>query len=283
MTSITMKSPTPTEFSPFPGLPIELRQMVWNEAVPNPTQDFQRLKAEIASQLLNLNGRGLVLCLTPHDEFVELTRDYLRLLGACRDSRAAALAKIDSWLPIHYIARDESVRFTRVPFNSDGQLCISGLCEALDLAAKGYDARGDQVHHEIIGYRHMTIARGIQCVTLSKIKNLTIALDPPLDPWKSEEFMLGWSCAGFDTLARRMLQLKTMALVDECWLNERRDIDSASFEWVHKPTPFGRWNAIEASEIYEDGVPILVHEAWYKLYEDFESNMRAFEDYNGWI
>ncbi|KAK7703468.1 hypothetical protein SLS64_009138 [Diaporthe eres] len=127
-----MTSIAPTEFPSFTVLPPELREIVWDEALP--TLDIQRFNAEVAPHPKfpkSNKSEDLVLCLNPHDDFIQLTSGYVGLLGACRESRWAAVAKTKAFLPINYVARDtdgsSAVRFARVPFNPDGHLCIGSL------------------------------------------------------------------------------------------------------------------------------------------------------------
>lgn len=252
--------------------------MVWDEAIPSPILDFQRFNAEIARQRHGLSG--LVLCLTPNSDFVQLTRGHRGLLGACRDSRAAAIAKIDCYLPIHYIKCVGNgvpvVRSARVPYNPEGQLCISGLGPALNAATNGYGARGMDLR---LTSAPEDIAKEIECVSLSKIKNLIIALDPPRDYIRSRALLLGWSLCSFDRLARRMaiFELRTVELVDEGWLNERRHSHLVSFKWWHNPAELlldedEHW-ALDRAKFAPVYIP------WVGLYADFKSNMRAFKTF----
>lgn len=278
VTSITTKSTVPNDFFLFPQLPPELRQMVWNEAIPSPILDLQRFNAEIARK--RHCSSGLVLCLTPNSDFIQLTRGHRGLLGACRDSRAAAIANTDYYLPINYIIRDSDgvpvVRPARVPFNPEGQLCISGLGPALHAASKGHGARGVDLDRRLIGGPEH-IARTIECVSFSNIKNLIIALDPRRDGDSSREFLPGLGLCASNRLVRRMavFGLETVELVDEGWLNERRHNHLALFKWWHNPAEL-LWSENENWRLdYEKFAP--VHIPWVGLYEDFKSNSRAFK------
>jgi hypothetical protein len=275
MSSATINSTTPTEFLSFSKLPIELRQMVWNEALP--TLDMQRFRAEIAphpNSLPSNKSEDLVLCLTPHDDFVQLTSGYRGLLGACRESQWAVTDKIKYYLPINYIAshgnNSVAVRSARVPFNPDGQLCISGLRPALHNASDGFGARDMDLPAP---YWPEDLAEEIQCTTLAGIKHLTIALDPPRISECSRMFMLGWCHRAFDILAKRMGQLETVALIDEGVLNERHPKD---FRWLHTPMPVVRPSEDGDGWDYDLDEPSTIKIPWMKLYYEFKSSLSTF-------
>lgn len=272
-----MSSTAPTEFLPFPKLPPELRDMVWDEALP--TLDLQRFNAEIAPHPdtpKSCKSKDLVLCLTPHEDFVQLTSGFVGLLSACRESRRAAITKIKCHLPINYIARDAdglvAVRFAKVPFNPDGHLCISGLGSALQDAKEGFGARGMDLSSYSSPY---SLPRDIQCATFPAIKNLTITLDMSS---KFEGFFLfllahgfiRWDHSVFHIMAKRMTKLDTVALVDECWMNERHRIDAKDFEWLHKPAPVVRPRGDDDDESTTVKIP------WEKLFREFKSGSTRF-------
>lgn len=273
-----MSFTAPTEFLSFPKLPFELRQMVWDEVLP--TLDLQRFNAEIAPNPNYPNSKkseDLVLCLTPNQDLVQLTSGYLGLLGACHESRWAAVSKIKCYLTINCITRDANgtlaVRSARVPFNPDGHLCISGLGPAFDDAAEGYGARGVELQ---ASHWSKTLAENIQCVTFSEIRNLTISLDSPRNFESKYQLMRGWDDRVFDIMAKRMINLETVALVDEGVLNERHQIPPKDFEWLHKPALVVRPSEDNDGWDYELDEPSGVRVPWLKLYSDFKSSLGTF-------
>lgn len=270
---------TPTEFLCFPRLPAELQQMVWHESLP--TLDLQRFNAEIArkpDRPAAQTSRELTLCLTPNDHFIQQTRGLVGLLGACYDSRAVAMGNIKARLPIQYIKQNQdgsiSIRSARVPYNPDGQLCISGLGPALHFAAvEGLGARGTSV--ALTGQnRADLIANTIKCVTLPEIKNLAIALDPPRQFRGQLCIMFGWDFQSFTNLARRMAKhkLETVELIDDGWLDERHDNENhtLSFEWQHTPTSISR-------SITDPGVRPRGHIPWSQLLDNFKANTDSYK------
>lgn len=278
MDSTIINSTTPTEFFSFSTLPVELRQMVWNEALP--ILDIQRFTVEIAyhpDSPHSDEAGNLVLCLTPHEDFVQLTKGHLGLLGACYESRMAAIAKIPCNLPINYIALDGDggpvVRFARVPFNPDGQLCISGLGVASFNASCGRGARGmDLRTSDLPQY----LAAEIQCVTIPEIKNLTIALDPPMVYVRLSRFMRNFNKPIVDNLAMRMDKLQTVALIDEGVLNERHGICPNDFDWLHKRAPVVRPSDDDDGWNYEFDEQSIVGIPWLKLYEKLKFSMGSY-------
>lgn len=272
-----MSSTAPTDFLSFPKLPPELREMVWDGALPS--LDLQRFNAEIALHPdfpKSKKSEDLVLCLTPHDDFVQLTSGYVGLLGACRESRWAASARIKCNLPINYIARDAdglvAVRFARVPFNPDGHLCISGLGSALQDAKEGFGARGMDLS---LYSPRPSLPQDMQCATFPEIKNLTITLDMSSRFEGYFLFLLAYGCirwdhSVFDIIAKRMTKLDTVALVDECWMNERHHIDAKDFEWLHKPAPVVRRRGDDDDESTTVKIP------WRQLFREFKSSSTRF-------
>lgn len=245
MNSVTMASDTPTDFLLFPRLPPELRQMVWDEALP--TLGLQRFKAEIKphpdstikwpadpfsrrgnrkakSFLINI-PKNFVLCLTPNDDFVQLTSGYRGLLGACHESRRAATARIKCHLSIYYTARNADGSFTarpaRVPFNPDGHICISDLFLTFDIL-RSYGACG-------------RLAEAIQCPAFHEMKNLVISVNWPEDAYKLARFTRKWTDRVFDIMARRMNKLETVALVEERVLKDRHPLDAKGFVSLRRP------------------------------------------------
>lgn len=283
MTSIKMNSTTPKEFPYFPKFPAELRKMVWDEALP--TLDIQHFNAEITGHPDHPVARGswdLVLCLTPNDDFVQLTKEYVGLLSACQESRAAAMDKIKGYLPIHYITQDQQdgsimARSARVPYNPDGLVCISGLGPALHFAAEqGLGAQGTSI---VLPRKNRAefIASTITCVTLPEIKNLAIALDPPAEFMGEHCVAFGWDWHSFSNLVRRMgrhNKLETIELVDNGWLENRHDNNNhpISFEWLHKPTPITRTELITDNPGSGHWRP-NVRTPWSRLLDDFRDNM----------
>lgn len=274
-----MNSPTPTEFLYFPQLPVELREMIWDEALP--TLDLQRFNAEIAphpDSPESTKSEDLMLCLTPNDDFVQLTSGYVGLLGACRESRWAAMAKIKGYLPINYIARtaDDAVaiRSAKVPYNPDGHLCISGLGPAFIAAAEGHGARGMKKLQK----RHwpQPLSEGIQCVTFPEIRNLTITLTMPEDFESVHLFLLGWDDRVFGNMVQRMPKVETVALVDEGVLNERRHIDAEEFEGLHRPVRVVRHRGDDDSlDDDADGLSNL-EVPWRRIYTDYINRLSLF-------
>lgn len=273
-----MSFTAPTEFLSFPKLPFELRQMVWDEILP--TLDLQRFNAEIAPNPKSANSNkseDLVLCLTPNEDFVQLTSGYMALLGACRESRWAAIAKIKCYLPINYIARDANgtlaVRSARVPFNPAGHFCISGLGPAFNDAAEGYGARGMELQ---AFHWSNNLAANIQCVTFNEIRNVIISLDSARDFESKYLFMRGWDDRAFDDMVKRMIKLETVALVDEGVLNERHEIQPRDFEWLHKPALVVHPSEDNDGWDYELDEPSSIRIPWLKLYSDFKSSLSTF-------
>lgn len=276
MSSTTMNSTTPTEFHRFPELPAELREMVWEEAMPGPL-DLQRFNAEIAPHPDHRGSNrpdGLVLCLTPHDDFIWLTSGHRGLLGACRESRWIAAAKIKFYLPINYLARDANgsfaVRFAKVPFNPDGRLCISGLSPALHDAEEGRGARGMELQ---ASHQARDLTRDIQCAAFPEVKNLTICLRWPKGYDKIHLFMLGWDERAFDRMAKKMDKLETVALADEGVLDDRHHMGTEDLERLHAPAPVTRGDDCWDDELDE---PADVEIPWSTLYRNFVSSICGF-------
>ncbi|KAL1877960.1 hypothetical protein Daus18300_002314 [Diaporthe australafricana] len=278
-----MNSINPTEFSSFLKLPLELRMMIWVEALPT-RLDYQRFKAEIARHPDSIDGRrpdSFVLCLSPHEDFLQLTSGLRGLLGACRESHAIASQNITHVLPINYLAPDGKgsfdVRFARVPFNADGQLCISGLGPAFHAAAEEDGARGMDLRWSCDSD---ILAEGIQCVTLPEVKHLTITRDPARDFESKRRFMLGWDDCAFNNLAVRMANLEEVALIDEGVLSERQHIDAETFNWMHQPATVVRPGEDDDGWDYEIDEPSAVKIPWMKLYDHFKSSLNTFEAIN---
>lgn len=274
-----MSSTAPAEFLFFPQLPPELREMVWNEALPN--LDMQRFNAEIASHSDSPKSNkpeDLVLCLTPNDDFVQLTSGYVGLLGACRESRWAAIAGIKCYLPINYIARDTdgsvAVRFAKVPFNPDGNVCISGLGLAFHNAAEGNGARGTNLPSSYLPH---ALGEGIQCVTFPGIKNLTITLNMPGDFESIHFLLMGWNKCVFDNMVKRMNKLETVAMVDEDRMNERHQIEAKDFEWLHNPMRVVRPREDDDGWDYGQDEPSTVEIPWQQLFHDFAYKVDIFK------
>ncbi|POS81028.1 hypothetical protein DHEL01_v200601 [Diaporthe helianthi] len=277
MNSAMMDFNTPTDFLFFPFLPAWIRQMVWDEALP--TLYIQRFNAEVARNqdhpLANGSG-GLTLCLTPNDDFVQLTKGYVGLLGACQESRAAAQIKIEGYLPIQYIAQDQdgsiSIRFAKVPYNPDGQVCISGISPAMHLASEGLGARGTSLAMARNDPADV-IAYNIRCVTIPEIKNLAIALDLPRGYVDERSIMSGWDFHCYNHLASRMAayKLETMELVEEGWLDERHDYEDHPeyFAYLHMPAP------LLSSVAVAPNVRPRVQMPWTRLLDDFMAKRTA--------
>ncbi|KAI3393419.1 hypothetical protein diail_4287 [Diaporthe ilicicola] len=275
-----MHSITSAEFLPFSKLPVELRRMIWDEAVLAP-MEYQRFNAEIARHPdLNTSNKAqsLVLCLTPHDEFIQLTSTHRGLLGACHESRAIASESVIHELPINYLAPDGrgsfAVRFARVPFNPDGRVCISGLGPAFDAAGDGHGARSMNLRWAC---PREYLAEAMQCATIPEVKNLTIALDPARDLESKRLFMLGWDGVAFNNLALRMPKLETVALVDEGVLGERGHMDAEDFSWMHKPARVVRPAEDDDGWDYEMDEPSAVKIPWLQLWNDFRRAMSTYE------
>lgn len=285
MNPVTMDSGTPTEFLLFPDLPPELRQMVWDEALP--TLGLQRFKAEIKPHpdstikcpAKPFSGRGnltkffrdnspknFVLCLTPNDDFVQLTSGYRGLLGACHESRGAAMARIKCHLSIYYTARNADGSFTarsaRVPFNPDGHICISDLVLSFDIP-KSY---GDGAREHL--------AEFIQCPALNEMKNLVISVNLPRDSHKFVKFMLNWPYSAFENMARRMNKLETVAMVDERVLNDQHPPDAKGFVSLRNPRvirardeggDLNHWHELDDTSISHP---------WLQLVDDFIKTLR---------
>lgn len=252
--------------------------MVWDEVLP--TLNLQRFNAEIAPNPNfphSKKSEHLVLCLTPNQDFVQLTSGYLGLLGACRESRRAVITKIKCYLPINYITRDANstlaVRSARVPFNPYGHLCISGLGPAVESATEGYGARGMELQ---ASHWPKALATNIQCITFTEIRNLTISLDSPRDSESKYLFMRGWDDRVFDIMAQRMFKLETVSLVDEGVLNGRHQIPPKDFEWLHKPAPVVHPSEDNDGWDYELDEPPKVQVPWLKLYSDFKFSLGTF-------
>jgi hypothetical protein len=276
----TADSHTTVEFSYFQKLPTELKQMVWNEALP--TFDIHRFIAEVAPQLEPTRSKphGLVLCLKPTEDFIQLTSGYRGLLGACHESREVALTKMTARLPIEYLTSEDdgkfAIRSARVPFSPDGLVCISNLGPALHAVWNGHGARGIELN---MGDWPEALAEDIQCVTFEDIKHLAITLNAARDYESAHLFMLGWSVTAFDTLAKRMagFKLETMEVLDDDWLNERHHAHPWYFRWLHKRTPLLRPNDDEDDKWNDQfDKPPYVKVPWQKLYEDFRANRNAF-------
>lgn len=277
-----MNSIKPTEFSSFLKLPFELRTMIWGEVLPT-RLDYQRFNAEIARHPNSIDGNpeSFVLCLSPHEDYLQLTSGFRGLLGACRESNAIASQSITQDLPINYLAPDGrgyfEVRFARVPFNPDGQLCISGLGPAFHAAVGGDGARGIDLRWSCDAD---ILAESIQCVTLAEVKHLTITLDPAKDFESKRRFMLGWDDRAFDNLAVRMPNLEKVALIDEGVLNERQLMDAEDFNWMHQPAVVVHPGEDDDGWDYEMDEPSKVRIPWMKLYDHFKSSLNTFEAIN---
>ncbi|KAG8160025.1 hypothetical protein KVR01_010662 [Diaporthe batatas] len=280
MDVIMTDSTTPTEFHFFPKLSAELRRMVWDEALP--TLNLQRFNAEIARQPAypHSNRLGpLTLCLTPSDDFIQVTKGYVGLLGACYESREAAMNKIEAYLTIQYITQNQdgsiSIRFAKVPYNPDGQVCISGLGPALHFAAEdGLGARGTAVgnpHKDKADF----IAYSINCATITEVKHLAIALDPPRQFMGQHCDMFGWDFHSFDKFARRMARhkLETMELIDDGWLDERHENKDhpVPFEWQHTRVPITR---VPTGNVWP---PPRVQISWSQLIDGFLANSKTLK------
>ncbi|KAJ0121994.1 hypothetical protein J7T55_002505 [Diaporthe amygdali] len=283
MQSLIMSSITPTEFLYFPKLPVELRRMVWDQALPA-TLDFQRFNAEIAHHpncVKSNKSESLVLCLTPHDDFVHITSGYRGLLGACKESNTIASVEVPFHLPINYLAPDANgsliVRFASVPFNPDGQLCISGLGPALHAASEGDGARGMDLRWS---YWPDNLAEDIKCASFPKIKNLTIALDSAKDSESEWRFLRGWDDRAFHKMALRMINLETVALVDEEALDLRQKIDAETFNSMHKPAPVVRPSEDDDGWNHDLDEPSAVRIPWVKLYADLQFDFATFKFIN---
>lgn len=273
-----MSSTAPTEFLSFPQLPLELREMVWDEALP--TLDLQRFNAEIAPHpdcSKSNNPEDLVLCLTPNDDFVQLTSGYVGLLGACRESRRAAIVRIKGYLPIHYVAREAdgsvAVRFAKVPYNPDGNFCISGLGPAFTAAADGYGARGMKLKAL---HWPQPLMETIQCASFPEVKNLSITLDLPADFESTYLFLLGKDDPSFADMLKSMTKLETVALVDEGWMNEWHRIDAKYREWLYNPYPVFRGRIGDNGVVYELDEDSTVHVRWRRLFEGFMARRDRF-------
>lgn len=218
--------------------------MIWEDAAANlPVMSIQRFNAEIilsqqSSYACN-RPHSLLICFTPHADFINLTTGHRGLLRACRESRKAAQREIDCLLPIHYPATDATgmviPRQAFIPFNPSGYFCISGLGRAVGDAAMGRGARGSRLlsspwEESVIGD-----IQGLEPTTTSMIKNLTIALDParPLGPWQTI-YMRGWNVRVFEEFASKMPNLKTVSLLGEAIMNRRHHLDQVDFDRMHK-------------------------------------------------
>lgn len=261
-----MTSTILTDFHLFPQLPPELREMVWEEAMPGPL-GMQRFNAEIANHPTPYSGRpdDLVLCLTPHEDFVQLTTAHHGLLGACRESRWTANARIKSYLPIDYTASDANgslaARSARVPFNPGGRVCISRLGAAVEAAAAGHTLRGARLQGS---HGTSDIAKYTHCVTLLRIEHLTISLDGPEDLWCLRLVV------GSDLIARNMDELETVALLDEMALNKMHLITEGDVQRLHSIASL----TPEHADVQRHPAVLI---PWEELYDKFVSGSRAFD------
>lgn len=226
----------------FPDLPIELQKMIWEEAAADlPVISIQRFNAEIvlSQKIVHTRNqpRPLLICCTPHADFINLTTGHRGLLRACRESRKAAQRQIDCLLPIHYPTKDATgmviPQQAFVPFNPSGYFCISGLGRAILCASRGRGARGSRL---LRSQSVEDVIWDIQCLeatTTSLIKNLTIALDPTRVR-SAQAYMVGWKERVLEKFASQMPNLKTVSLLSEAIINRRHHIDQIDFDRMHK-------------------------------------------------
>lgn len=236
-----MASTTPTTFTCFPKLPLELQKMSWEAAAADlPVLDFQRFTAEITLTERNADSekpQRLLLCFTPHADFINITTGHRGLLGACLESRKAAQKQIDCLLPIHYLTTDATgslvPRQGSVPFNFSGHFCVSGLGLAIKEATEGRGARGSKLLHS---HRASCIVKKIQGreEVTSLIKNLTIVLGSAQGEFDEGQYIFGADDMIFDLIASRMPKLKTVSLISDVILNRRNHLDQEDFNDLHQ-------------------------------------------------
>lgn len=254
-------SPTFTCFSRFP---LELQDMVWEEAAADlPVLDIQRFTAEITMADQHTNSAGPqrpLLCFTPHADFIDSTAGHRALLRACRDSREAAQAQIDHLLPIHYLTTDATgslvARQASVPFNSSGHFCVSGLCLAINEATKGREARCSALPHPHRADHIIQKMQGLGEATASLIENLTISMTPDRVRYKGRwdhDFTDLCELEKVNHVATRMPNLRTASLICESVLNRRHSIDKRDFDRLHPSLP-----VVPAS----DRLTVVWHKLW---------------------
>lgn len=269
-------SKTCGDFASFPKLPLELQRMVWKEVARDLAHlDYQRFIFEIVQDSRADKGDdSITLCFRPHEDFINLTFGHRALLQACRESRWAAHEQIECYLPIQYLDMGTTatnalrIREAKVPFNPNGQFCISGLGPAIENASHATGARNLPLPTRY-GVEGVTQSiRGLELATSGMVKNLTIALDWPDDPVRAHNFLLGWDLEAFDTIALGFTNLQAVAVIGEGVMNRRHHIEERAFKFMHKPL------RVEHGKGSKQEVSIN----WRKLYNTWEYEHGMFQD-----
>lgn len=184
-------------------------------------------------------------------------------MGACRESRWTANARIKSYLPIDYIARDANgslaVHSARVPFNPIGRVRISRRGAVVEAAAAGHTLRGARLQGS---HEPSDIAKYTHCVTLPRIEHLAISLDGPTGLWGLELVL------GSDLIARNMDKLETVALLDEMALNKMHLITAGDIQLLHSIASL----TPEHADVQRHPAVLI---PWEELYGKYVSGSRA--------
>lgn len=216
-----MASTTPTTFTCFPKLPLELQKMIWEAAAANlPILDIQPFTAEITLTQRNADDdtpQCPLLCFTPHKDFIDLTTGHRGLLRACRESRKPAQKQIDCLLPIQYLTTDDTgslvTRRASVPFDPSGYFWVSGLGLAVKAATEGRGARDSKLLHS---YSASDIITDIEILdeATSLIKNLVVDLEPQRE-FDNRTDMIRCHYWAFDLVASNMPDTNAVGLSSE--------------------------------------------------------------------
>ncbi|KAL1863044.1 hypothetical protein Daus18300_008200 [Diaporthe australafricana] len=108
-----------TTFPQFRALPVELQDMIWEEAY-----DALRVSPEFVSFRVNLYQKYLqwdhdIFCFTPDSQTAQATRAHRGLLGACRQTRHKALQCLTILTLFRLDPSTGRATEYRVPFNGE--------------------------------------------------------------------------------------------------------------------------------------------------------------------
>lgn len=239
-----MASTTPTTFTCFPNLPLELQKTIWEAAAADlPVLDVQRFTAEITLTERNADSdkpQRPLLCFTPHSDFIDVTSGHRGLLRACRESRKAAQKQIDCLLPIHYLTTDATGSLVThqvcVPFDSSGYFCVSGLSLAIRQATEGRGARGSRLLHSHSFGNIRTEIEGLDEV-ISLTKKLTIVPDTAQSEFNPRRHMFEYKA--FQLVYSRMTNLKKVPVTTEVVPGRRRHLQQQDSDRMHQRVVVG--------------------------------------------